>query len=89
LERGTTLADAAAMRFVVAFVIAIAAAGCCGDDTTIPVSMPDLSMPTTDCPTAINEGQTCRPECHYLGDFCSCSASHVWTCHRPDMATHD
>lgn len=74
------------MRFVVAFVIAIAAAGCCGDDTSSPDSTIDLSMPA-DCPTTIDEGQTCKPECLYLGDFCSCSASQVWTCRRPDMKT--
>jgi hypothetical protein len=76
------------MRFVVALVIAIAAAGCCGDDTSSPGSTIDLSMPA-DCPTTIDEGQTCRPECHYLGYPCGCSASNVWTCPHRDMTTTD
>jgi hypothetical protein len=78
------------MRFVVAFAIAIATAGCGGGDCgfTTPITGPDLAVPGAGCHTTIDEGEPCDPACPYIGDHCGCNA-HIWTCQHPDMATHD
>ena len=78
------------MRFVLAFAIALAAAGCGGDHcgVTSDTFGNDLAIPSG-CHSTINEGETCDPACHYLGDHCSCSAAHVWTCEHPDMLMQD
>ncbi|MGZ3441726.1 MAG: hypothetical protein ACXVDD_19535 [Polyangia bacterium] len=77
------------MRLLVAFVIAVAAVGCGGSSSPDAIGPDMASILPADCHSTISEGEACDPACHYLGDFCGCPASHVWTCHRPDMTMTD